>query len=150
MSNPQGNAVELVPDPSRLIESLRDTGYEFNTALADIVDNSVAAWAERVDVTIEMTFDGEVVIRVADDGSGMDAEGLLNAMRYGSSHRDDPASLGKFGMGLKTASTAFCRQLSLISRSDSSSETRRIVWDLDHVAKVGRWKRSNPPRHPTR
>jgi len=134
------HAVELLPDPSRLIEGLRDTGYEFNTALADIIDNSIAADARKVDVVIEMTFDGEVSVTVADDGCGMDAEGLLNAMRYGSSQRDDPGSLGKFGMGLKTASTAFCRRLSLVSRLGAGAEARKVVWDLDHVAATRRWE----------
>ena len=94
MNAPDTNAiaVELLPDPSRLIEGLRDTGYEFNTALADIVDNSVAADARRVDVSIEQDFEGRVLVSVADDGCGMDKLGLLNAMRYGSSQRDDPAS----------------------------------------------------------
>lgn len=142
MNAPDTNAiaVELLPDPSRLIEGLRDTGYEFNTALADIVDNSVAADARRVDVSIEQDFEGRVLVSVADDGCGMDKLGLLNAMRYGSSQRDDPASLGKFGMGLKTASTAFCRRLSVISRPAARADALKVTWDLDHVNRTGRWE----------
>src|SRR5689334_2040585 len=106
----------LPPDPGRMIEGLRDTGYEFNTAVADIIDNSIAAKATVVSVGINMDFRGEVRVSVADNGIGMDRVELLNAMKYGSSRRDDPASLGKFGLGLKTASTAFCRRLSVITR----------------------------------
>src|SRR5947209_597277 len=101
----------LPPDPGRMIEGLRDTGYEFNTSVADIIDNSIAARASAVSVRIEMDYLGEIRVSVADNGTGMDRVELLNAMKYGSSRRDDPASLGKFGLGLKTASTAFCRRL---------------------------------------
>ena len=40
----------LTPNPARLMESLRDTGYTFNTAMADIVDNSIAANATKIKV----------------------------------------------------------------------------------------------------
>src|ERR1700688_3040888 len=99
------------PDPARMIEGLRDTGYEFNTAIADIIDNSIAANAMIVDITIKMDLRGNVRTSIADNGTGMDRTGLINAMKYGSPKRADPSSLGKFGLGLKTASTAFCRQL---------------------------------------
>ena len=105
----------LLPDPARMIEGLRDTGYEFVTAVADIIDNSIAAEATLVDVRINMDYRGNVRVCIADNGIGMDRDDLLNAMKYGSQRRDNPASLGKFGLGLKTASTAFCRRLSVLN-----------------------------------
>ena len=90
--------------------------YEFNTSMADVIDNSIAAKARKIDVIVDMDFMGNIIVMVADDGCGMDRDGLINAMRYGSKRRIDQASLGKFGLGLKTASTAFCRRLSAISR----------------------------------
>ena len=72
------------PDAARLIEGLRDTGYEFKTSVADIVDNSIAAEATRVDVRIMQDIDGDVTFVVADNGLGMDRPALLNAMKYGS------------------------------------------------------------------
>lgn len=127
------------PDPERIVEGLRDTGYNFNTAIADIVDNSIAADATKVDIIVNMNPDSEITVYIADDGSGMDMAGLKNAMTYGSKERDNLASLGKFGLGLKTASTAFCRSLSVISRGSEDAEVRKVQWDLDYVAKVHQW-----------
>lgn len=135
---------ELMPNPERVIEGLRDTGYSFPTAIADIVDNSVAANATRIAIRISLLPNKkDVVVSIADNGIGMDAAGLKNAMRYGSEERADPSSLGKFGLGLKTASTAFCRRLSLISRGQSDDTARKDQWDLDYVAKVGKWMLRN-------
>ena len=131
--------IECLPDPARVAEGLRDTGYEFDTAIADIVDNSIAAGANLIEISIGMDVKGNVIVGIVDDGRGMDRSGLINALRYGSKKRDDPASLGKFGLGLKTASTAFCRRVSLISRTDASADTLKASWDLDAVVEHG-WR----------
>ena len=130
----------LPPNPSRLIEGLRDTGYDFNTALADVIDNSVDAGASIVCVSINMDTDGDVVISVADNGCGMNRQTLLSGMTYGAPGHADPSRLGKFGLGLKTASTAFCRKLSVISRNSGTDKPLRAMWDLDHVESVGNWE----------
>lgn len=130
---------EAIPDPGRTMEGLRDTGYDFVTAMADLVDNSIAANATIVDVAVDMDFRGRLRVSIADNGDGMDREGLFLAMQYGAPKRTDPASLGKFGLGLKTASTAFCRELSVISRKDGQSAVM-ATWDLDHVKDVKRWE----------
>ena len=127
------------PDPSRLIHGLRDTGYDFYTAAADIIDNSIAAGAENINVNIELTSDGRKFVYFGDDGHGMDKEALHNAMRYGAKIREDLASLGKFGLGLKTASSSICLKYALISRVDSSQPLRKLTWDLDHVAEKNSW-----------
>ena len=128
-----------IPDPGRTMEGLRDTGYNFETAVADLVDNSVAAKATKIDVQVSRDFRGSIRLSIADNGSGMDRQGLLDAMQYGSPKRPDPASLGKFGLGLKTASTAFCRRLSLISRPTGDALARMATWDLDHVIDKKKW-----------
>ena len=132
--------VELLPDPARIVSGLRDTGYNFNTAIADIVDNSIAAKATNIAIRVNMDPMQKVSVYIADNGCGMDMEGLKNAMKYGSKERSEKNSLGKFGLGLKTASTAFCRQLSLISRTSSDMAERKVQWDLDHISNVGSWK----------
>lgn len=137
------NAIETVvvePDVARIAEGLRDTGYEFNTAVADIIDNSIAAGATLVDVRAGVDFNGDIIVSVADDGHGMDRDGLIEAMKYGSKKRNDPASLGKFGLGLKTASTAFSRRLVVVSRPSVDAEPLRAAWDLDLLAESGSWK----------
>jgi len=129
----------LLPDPERIVNGLRDTGYNFNTAVADIIDNSIAAHATSVNITIQMDPDMNVRVYIADNGDGMDLDGLKNAMKYGSKAREEKNSLGKFGLGLKTASTAFCKCLSLISRSDENDELKKVQWDLDYIAEKGQW-----------
>lgn len=133
---------ELIPDPAILITGLRDTGYDFNTSLADIVDNSVDANSKKIDIRIELRTNGDPLVTVVDDGCGMNREELLDGMRYGSSdsQRKDPKRLGKFGLGLKTASTAFCRRLSVISKAKAEEKYYMATWDLDLVARDNKWK----------
>ena len=134
------NTKILPPNPARLIEGLRDTGYEFNTALADIVDNSIDAGATEIDIRINMDPDGDIIVTVGDNGCGMDEQTLLNGMTYGAEGHSDPKRLGKFGLGLKTASTAFCRRLSVITRDSSDSNLIKAIWDLDHVVNESAWE----------
>lgn len=143
---------ELPPDPSRVAEGLRDTGYDFNTAISDIVDNSIAANATKIDITFNISPMNEISIYIADNGTGMDENGLKNAMKYGSKQRDEIKSLGKFGLGLKTASTAFCRKLSLVTKDKSTTHLLKMTWDLDHIAKVNKWQPiiSTPSKDETR
>ena len=129
----------LPPNPSRVMEGLRDTGYDFNTAIADIIDNSIAASAKRVSIQIGFDCDHNLFVYIADDGIGMNFDELKNAMTYGSAERDDAASLGKFGLGLKTASTAFCRCLSVVSRGKDNI-IRKVQWDLDYISEINQWK----------
>ena len=137
------NDIMLPPDPARVMEGLRDTGYDFNMAVADIIDNSIAAHAKHIDILLQMDPKGEVFVYIADDGCGMDLDGLKNAMKYGSSARADKASLGKFGLGLKTASTAFCRSLSVISIGNDLIP-RKVQWDLDYITETGQWNLRQP------
>lgn len=126
------------PDVARISEGLRDTGYDFNTAVADVIDNSIAAEASMIDVRLGADFAGNIVVSVGDNGTGMDQDGLINAMKYGSKRRPSAKSLGKFGLGLKTASTAFCRRLSVISRT-TAGPGLRATWDLDVMADQNSW-----------
>jgi hypothetical protein len=131
----------LPPIPKRLIEGLRDTGYDFDTALADIVDNSVDAGATRIDIGVDIDAEGDVIVSVADNGCGMNRDELLNAMTYGADVVNKaPNRLGKFGLGLKTASTAFCRRLSVVSRGAKEAEPVKATWDLDHVDRANQWE----------
>ena len=128
------------PDAARVVFGMRNTGYDFNTAAADIVDNSIAADADRVCVNIEMTADGDQFVYFGDNGHGMDEGDVRNALRYGAPVREDLASLGKFGLGLKTASTAICRRVTVISRKSPDAPLVKLAWDIDHIAKVDGWE----------
>jgi len=136
------------PNAARVIEGLRDTGYQFNTAVADVVDNSVAADAANIEILLKQDLRGNVTLRIYDDGIGMDEDELLQAMQYGSPARNTKASLGKFGLGLKTASTAFCRRLVVISRNKASALLQVAIWDLDHVKSCDKWELMAGPAGP--
>jgi hypothetical protein len=133
-------AIELIPAADRLIDSLRDMGYDFTQAVADIVDNSVAANATQVHIDVE--FEGENSwVRITDNGTGMKPDTLREAMRYGADRNYDPdEDLGKFGLGLKTASMSQCRRLTVASRSNRDrADVNAYAWDLDHIRKTKRW-----------
>jgi len=133
----------VIPPPAgRLIESLRDTGYTFTTAVADIVDNSVSAEADTISVKLSIERGSRPVLWIADDGQGMNDDELIKAMTYGSPKRPSQKSLGKFGMGLKTASTSFCRKLTVISRSNG--QLHLYQWDLDVIIVEGVWRLIRP------
>lgn len=126
---------EAPPRAGAMIEALRGLGYSPEAALADIIDNSVAAGAREV--RLEFSWDGpQSRVTIADNGRGMDAEELFHAMRLGSrSPLETRAAgdLGRFGMGLKTASFSQCRRLTVFSRSFTGSP-ECLRWDLDSLA----------------
>lgn len=138
MPTDSNNEIELAPSPSRLVESLRDTGYSYQAAFADIVDNSIAAGANQIEIDIkESIYGGEITVAFYDNGSGIDEYEIVNAMRYGSEKRPSPKSLGKFGMGLKTASTSFCKKLTVISKSNEKLSAR--CWDIETIKNRDKW-----------
>ncbi|MEX2149661.1 MAG: ATP-binding protein [Steroidobacteraceae bacterium] len=134
------STLEVIPSARRLIRSLRDVGYDFKHAVADLIDNSVAAGASSV--AIDMRFDGkDSFLRIADNGVGMNGTTITEAMRFGTERDYEADELGKFGLGLKTASLSQCSRLTVASRFDRAVkriETRQ--WDLAHVETSNRWE----------
>jgi hypothetical protein len=119
------------PNASRLVESLRHLGYGNYEAIADIVDNSIDAEAPRISIKVQQK-GGQPVITIADDGEGMTESILDQAMRLGSlTSRDLSSDLGKFGMGLVTASLSLARQCHVITRT--SEGTFSSAWDVDEI-----------------
>ena len=132
-----------------MIDSLRDMGYDCNTAIADLVDNSVAADASEIYIDIlDKHSDQPAAIVIADNGRGMDRDGLREAMRFGAYQDYSESDLGKYGLGLKTASLSQCRTLTVSSKPKSASDTRSrrnfVRWDVDHVYKVNDWNLLTP------
>jgi len=138
--------VEVIPAARRLISSLRDMGYEFPTAVADLVDNSIEAGATVV--TVDVEFEGEDSwVRISDNGAGMSSATLREALRYGSSRKYSSTDLGKFGLGLKVASLSQCQRLSVASRTGRErSELAAYCWDLAHIERTNRWELVSPSR----
>jgi hypothetical protein len=129
------------PRPDALCESLRAFGYSVQAAIADLIDNSISAGARNIWVHFEWA-GSDSFLTLRDDGSGMIADELRDAMRPGSTspleQRGD-GDLGRFGLGLKTASFSQCRRLTVRSRAvNSLAATRR--WDLDYVRRTAEWR----------
>lgn len=123
----------LPPYAPTLIESTRAIGYSLEAAVADIIDNSIAAGANKVEIYF-FPIDG-AYIGILDNGKGMNEEELDLAMQYGSrnpSEARDSKDLGRFGLGLKTASLSQCRCLTVATKQGDQLRARR--WDIDHVA----------------
>jgi hypothetical protein len=129
------------PRAAPLIESLRSVGYSLPTAVADILDNSITAHARRI--WIDFHWAGQDSwVSIADDGDGMSEAVLAEAMRPGSANPLDnrkPDDLGRFGLGLKTASFSQCRKLTVWSKQAHGGVSGRC-WDLDYVAKHDEWR----------
>ena len=134
------NGVEVIPSAKRLIRSLRDMGYEFAAAVADLIDNSVEARANTVRVDVEWNGEDSYVM-IADNGLGMSAQQLKEALRFGSERDYDTEDLGKFGLGLKTASLSQCLRLTVASRqNESRADINAYCWDLAHIEATNRWE----------
>lgn len=129
---------EILTPGIELLESMRSVGYSYDDAIADLIDNSVTANAHRVDVAGDPV-DGRYV-SILDNGDGMSPEEARTALRLAGTGRDSRAEndLGRFGLGLKTASLSQGRKLTLASKSNG--EVTVIQWDLDFVAEAGDWR----------
>jgi len=130
----------LTPSAKRLISSMRDLGYEFSDAVAEIVDNSIQAGANVIQVNLQ--FDGhDSYLTVLDNGVGMTPSEIREAMRFGSMRDYEQDDLGKFGLGLKTSSLSQCDSLTVSSRnSEKKVQIHSYSWDMDHINKVDRWE----------
>jgi hypothetical protein len=134
-------SIELIPSARRLIRSLRDIGYEFVDAVADIVDNSVEAQATII--SINLKFEGEdSYLTIADNGVGMASKDIQEALRFGSNRAyDDSDDLGRYGLGLKTASLSQCERLTVSARrGEERARINSYCWDLDHIEQTNRWE----------
>jgi hypothetical protein len=125
------------PGATELFESLRAFGYDLNTAVADVIDNSITARARNI--WVDLQWDGSKSrITIRDDGSGMTEKQLVDAMRPGS--RSPVADrevddLGRFGLGMKTASISQCRCLTVLTKTKTTEPTVRR-WDLDYLSSL--------------
>ncbi|WP_246605976.1 ATP-binding protein [Sphingobium xanthum] len=130
---------DATPHAAALIESMRDIGYSLETALADIIDNSITARATHIEILSD-TASESPAIGIVDNGCGMTEAQLVEAMRPGSRNPlddRDEHDLGRFGLGLKSASFSQCRRLTVVTRRQG--QTSCAIWDLDEVARTNEW-----------
>jgi len=138
VSDQANEEIPLPPFAPVLLESMRAIGYSFQSALADIIDNSISAGAKIVDIRFSPY--GEPYVAIIDDGHGIRPQDFVAAMRHGSA---DPraqrarSDLGRFGLGLKTASLSQCRRLTVVTRVNNTLTAKR--WDLDVIGQREDW-----------
>lgn len=135
--------VENVPNAARVIDAMRDLGYDINQAVAELIDNSISAGAQTIKIDFRRIDEKHFTLNIVDDGRGMTKNELINAMRFGSEGRYEIEDLGKFGMGLKTASLSQCCRFSVISRSYcdvSESGIYGFQWDINHIKQSKKWE----------
>ena len=102
---------EIIPQADTLMGSMRSMGYSFESAIADVIDNSISANCRTVRLFFPVSPAEEQVVAILDDGDGLDADSLYEAMRYGSSDSEaerEENDLGRFGLGMKSASLSQC------------------------------------------
>lgn len=130
---------ENKPTADVLMTSMRAMGYSFESAVADIIDNSISAHAHEI--VIQFPVDpSECYVAICDDGDGMTSEELFDAMKYGSESKREGRSeddLGRFGLGLKAASLSQCRKLTVASKKNGI--TSAYIWDLDVIEEQRDW-----------
>jgi hypothetical protein len=132
--------IKTEPSAAPVIHALRSIGYNPSTAVADLVDNSLDAKASVININFEYN-ESDGMITITDNGTGMNDEMLQTAMNIGSK---DPRAkrganeLGRFGMGLKTASFSLGKRLSVLTKYEGVYHER--CWDLDHVSECNEWQ----------
>lgn len=125
------------PNSSILMNSMRSIGYSFKTAIADIIDNSISANAKNIYI-FSPTNDELLYVSILDDGFGMDKEELLNAMKYGSYRENYGVNdLGRFGLGLKSASSSQCKEFTVASKK--GNQINAYKWDLNSLEDTSEW-----------
>ena len=128
-----------IPPAKSLIQGLRCIGYNFSTALADIIDNSISAEAKHIQV-LSNPDDEEPYVAIFDDGYGMGFKELDNAMTLGSDRdekEDSEYELGRFGLGLKSASFSQCLKLTVASKNCNRINAMR--YDLNKIQEKNEW-----------
>ncbi len=132
--------VTLSPPPVFFIKSISEQGYSLSTAIADLIDNSIAAEATRVEILFDYN-SFPLKLFIADNGNGMDADSLTANMRFPSADLDiyrGQRDLGRFGLGLKTASFSQSRRFSVISKIGNEAYHGR-TWDVEFLKTTEDW-----------
>lgn len=129
-----------IPQADTLMGSMRSMGYSFESAIADVVDNSISAHCNSVRILFPKEYNDVWAVGILDDGDGMCSENLFEAMRYGSADSElerDDLDLGRFGLGMKSASLSQCKILTVVSKT--SKECSAYTWDFNYIKKKKAW-----------
>lgn len=130
------------PNPEYLIKSIAEQGYSLETALADLIDNSISALADKIEVLTDVSSKECLKMFIVDNGKGMSEKQLIQNLQFPSSSVDEKrieTDLGRFGLGLKTASFSQTRKFTVITRIKGKAYNAR-TWDVDYLKSTGKWR----------
>ena len=129
-----------IPNASRTFKALRSLGYDINSSIADIVDNALTnkVRANDIQVFFNLNKQYEIIARIIDNGCGMSRDELEEAMRIGADAKYESGDLGRFGLGMKTASLSHCNVLTVISKKKNTGLSG-FSWNLGYVKSTGDW-----------
>ncbi len=130
------------PNPEYLIKSIAEQGYSLESSLADLMDNSVSANANKIEVLIRMEQE-PFTLFIADNGIGMNEEALKASMQFPSNSPEEERNaldLGRFGLGMKTASFSQTRCFTVLSRKKGTKNYSGRTWDVNYLKQVGKWR----------
>lgn len=140
---PELKKVEIAnPNPEFLIKSIAEQGYSLETALADLMDNSITANATRIEVLTKID-EEPFTLYLSDNGDGMSKDSLKRNMQFPSKSPEDSREsydLGRFGLGLKTASFSQTRAFTVLSREKGTKIFSGLTWDVKHLKNSGNWE----------
>lgn len=129
-----------IPQADKLMGSMRHMGYSFESAVADVIDNSISAACENVYLLFPTDRMASLTMGILDDGYGMSNDVLFDAMRYGCTSSEEERSLedlGRFGLGMKSASLSQCRILTVVSKHNGIYSA--YTWDYNIILKKKKW-----------
>ncbi len=132
----------VIPNPEFLIKSIAEQGYSIETAISDLIDNSISAGCKRVEILTDTETD-PFKLFIVDDGEGMKNNQLFENLKFPSNSPEFIRSnkdLGRFGLGMKTASFSQTRKFTVISREKGTKEFSAFTWDVDLLKKLNEWK----------
>ncbi len=138
----ENDYIEANPNPEYLIKSIAEQGYSLETALADLIDNSISADADSIEIISDIK-DGKITLFLADNGTGMTEEELKKNMKFPSNSVEnsrEKKDLGRFGLGMKTASFSQTRKFTTISRKKGEDKFNGATWDVKYLEECGEWR----------
>ena len=129
--------------PSMTVQAMRDSRYRHPAlAVAELIDNSIDARSSRVDILIrehqvplkQRTRWRVAQLAVLDNGHGMSADTLIQALRFGGRQPSQSVQqIGKYGMGLPTASVSQCRRLDVWTWDNDIDKSCHSYLDIDEI-----------------
>ncbi len=141
MNKPIDKGLHLCrPNPQYLIKSIAEQGYSLETAFADLIDNSISAEANNIEILTDTT--SGFMVFITDNGIGMTKEQLIESLSIPSSDLDNEREvkdLGRFGLGLKTASFSQTRNLTVLSKKEGDKKYNGFLWDVEYLKKTEDW-----------